>query len=117
MIEKNYDGLNEYLGFEIKDDAEVPTTTKKSKVVRKKAYGDWRHWYTEEDVDLFKPAYLPYMEAIGYDCDDWTLNPNPVIEPEFSSMYMKGLIRKYNQHTIRNIKDFVLKPFGKSRGK
>ena len=83
MIEKNYDGLNEYLGFQIKDDAEVPTTTKKSKVVRKKAYGDWRHWYTEEDVDLFKPAYLPYMEAIGYDCDDWTLSPNPVIEPEF----------------------------------
>jgi hypothetical protein len=56
MIEKNYDGLNKYLGFEIKDDAEIPTTTKKSKVVRKKAYGDWRHWYTEEDVDLFKSA-------------------------------------------------------------
>ena len=36
MIEKNYSGLNEYLGFEIKDDVEIPTTNKKSKVARKK---------------------------------------------------------------------------------
>jgi len=115
MIEKNYDGLNEYLGFEIKDDAEIPTTSKKSKVVRKKAYGDWRHWYTEEDVALFRPAYLPYMKTIGYDCDDWALNATPVIEPAFSSMYMKGLVQKHNRHTIRNIKDFVLKPLVKSR--
>jgi hypothetical protein len=115
MIEKNYDGLNEYLGFEIKDDAEIPTTTKKSKVVRKKAYGDWRHWYTEEDVDLFKPAYLPYMKTMGYDCDDWALRANPAIEPEFSSLYMKGLVQKHNRHTIRSVKDFVLKPFVKSR--
>jgi hypothetical protein len=107
--------LNEFLGFEIKDDAEIPTTTKKSKVVRKKAYGDWRHWYTEEDVDLFKPAYLSYMKTMGYDCDDWALSANPVIEPEFSSMYMKGLVQKHNRHTIRSVKDFVLKPFVKSR--
>jgi hypothetical protein len=114
MIEKKYDDLNKYLGFEIKDDAEIPTTTKKSKVVRKKAYGDWRHWYTEEDVDLFKAAYLPYMKTIGYDCDDWSLNVNPIIEPKFSSMYMKGLVQKHNRHTIRSVKDFVLRPFVKS---
>jgi len=115
MIEKNYDGLNEYLGFAVKDDAEIPTTTKKAKVVRKKAYGDWRHWYTQEDVELFKPAYLPYMQAIGYDCDDWALDPNPLIEPAFSSMYMKGLVHKHNQHTIRSVKDFLLRPFAKSK--
>jgi hypothetical protein len=115
MIEKNYDDLNEFLGFEIKDDAEIPTTTKKSKVVRKKAYGDWRHWYTEEDVDLFKSAYLPYMKTMGYDCDDWALSANPVIEPEFSSMYMQGLVHKYNRHIIRSVKEFVLRPFIKSK--
>ena len=115
MIEKKYGDLNTYLGFEIKDDAEIPTTTKKSKVVRKKAYGDWRHWYTEEDVELFKPAYLPYMKVIGYDCDDWTLSAHPIIEPEFSSIYMKGLVRKHTLYTIRTIKDFLLKPFVQSR--
>jgi hypothetical protein len=107
--------LNEYLGFAVKDDAEIPTTTKKSKVVRKKAYGDWRHWYTQEDVELFKSAYLPYMQAIGYDCDDWALDPNPFIEPEFSSMYMKGLVRKHSRHKVRSVRDFLLKPFVKSK--
>ena len=113
MIEKNFDALDQYLEFKIKDDAEIPTTTKKSKVARKKAYGDWRFWYTEEDVELLKPAYLPYMELVGYDCDDWTLSPNPVIEPEYSSMYIRGLVRKNTLHTILSLKDQVLRPFGK----
>ena len=113
MIERNYAALNNYLGFEVKDDIEIPTSNKKSKVARKKAYGDWRHWYTQEDVDLFKAAYLPYMKAIGYDCEDWNLSTNPVIEPEFSSQYMKGLVQKHNQQTSRSAKDFLLRPFKK----
>lgn len=108
MIDKNYKDLQEYLGFEIKDDAEIPTTTKKAKVARKKAYGEWRNWFTEEDVGLFKPVYLPYMVLIGYDCDDWILNPNPVIEPEFSSLYIKRLAWKSTLDPIRNFKDLVL---------
>jgi hypothetical protein len=90
MIEKNFDALNEYLGL---------TTTKKSKVARKKAMGDWRQWYTEEDVELFKPVYKPYMELIGYDCDDWTLSPEPIIEPDFSSAYIKRLVRQNTVNT------------------
>ena len=63
------------------------------------------HRFTEEDVELFKPAYLPYMEAIGYDCDDWALSPNPVIEPEYSSMYMKSLPKRKPFDLIRNLTD------------
>lgn len=111
MIDKKFDALHEYLGFEIKDDAEIPRTTKKSKVSRRKAYGDWRHWYTEEDVAFYKPVYLPYMELIGYDCDDWTLSSEPVIESEYASMYVKGLFRKNRMNNIRNFKESVLKRF------
>ena len=113
MIEKNLDALNEYLGFHIKDDAEIPTTTKKSKVARKKATGDWRQWFTEEDVELFKPIYLPYMQLIGYDCDDWTLSPEPKIDPEFSSRYIQTLVRKNTANTLRSFMDLLLKPFVK----
>jgi len=109
MISKNFKALHEYLGFEINDDASIPTTTKKTKVARKKSMGDWRHWYTEEDVELFKPALLPYMNLIGYDCNDWTLSSNPEIEPQFSSLYMKGLARQNTLNTLRSYK--VLKPF------
>jgi hypothetical protein len=104
MIDQNFGALNKYLGFEIKDDAEIPLTIKKSKVARKKAYDDWRQWFTEEDVELYKPVYLPYMDIIGCDSNDWALNTEAVIAPEFSSLYVKGLIRKNTKNNIRNIK-------------
>jgi len=93
MVSKKLHGLNEYLGFQVEEDVEIAQSTGKAKVVRKKGTGDWRHWFTEEDVELFKPAYLSYMELIDYDCNDWTLSKNPVIEPEYSSMYMQSLPR------------------------
>ena len=100
MVDKKFDTLNAYLGFETESDAEVPSGTGRDKVVRKKTYGDWRHWYTEDDVSLFKLAYVPYMKAVGYDHDDWDLSPEPIIEPEFSSQYMQSLARKAKKNLI-----------------
>jgi hypothetical protein len=107
MIAKNYDALHEYLGFEIKDDARIPTTTKKTKVARKKATGDWRHWFTEEDVALFKPALVPYMQLIGYDCEDWNLSATPEINPQFASLYMQGLVRMNTPGMLGRCKDII----------
>ena len=115
MVGNNFAGLNKYLGFKVEGDAEVPTSTGKAKVVRKKAVGDWRHWFTEEDVELFKPAYLAYMELVGYDCDDWVLSPDPVIEPKYSSEYMKGLLRRRPLDSLRKVKDRLARSFGKSK--
>ncbi|MGD9058024.1 MAG: hypothetical protein PVF38_17890 [Desulfobacterales bacterium] len=109
MVDKKFGPLSEYLRFKVAADTEVPVSTGKAKVVRKKAAGDWRHWFTEEDVELFRPAYLPYMESIGYDCTDWALDPNPVIEPQYASMYMKGLLKRKPLDTFRWIKDTLLK--------
>jgi hypothetical protein len=109
MVSKNFDGLNEYVGFQVEEDAEIPTSTGKAKVVRKKATGDWRHWFTEEDVELFKHAYLPYMEVIGYDYDDWALSKNPVIEPEYSSAYMQSLPRRAPLDVIRHYRERLVK--------
>ena len=108
MIAGNFAALNDYLGFEVKADGEVPQSTVKAKVLRKKATGDWRLWFTEQDVDLFKPAYKNYMELIGYDCNDWTPNPNPVIEPEFSSVYVQNLPRKAAKNKILRYIDPVI---------
>jgi hypothetical protein len=100
MIAEKFDALNEYLGFNVQADAVVPSSSGKAKVVRKKATGDWRHWFTEEDVELLKPAYLPYMALMGYDCDDWTPSPNPLIEPQYASIYMQSLPRKAKRNVI-----------------
>jgi hypothetical protein len=111
MVANKYDALNAYLGFEVQADTEVPVSTGKAKVIRKKASGDWRHWFTAEDVAAYKAAYLPYLEAIGYDTDDWELSPKPVIEPEYSSVYMQNLPRKNKMNLVRSVKDVVQRRF------
>ena len=108
MVAKKFDALNDYLGFEVEADANVPSASGKAKVIRKKGTGDWRHWFTEEDMELFKPAYLSYMELIGYDCDDWQPDPNPVIEPEFSSVYLQSLPGKAGKNKILRYIDLVI---------
>ena len=105
MVNKKFAGLNNYLGFKVAEEAEVSETTGKAKVIRKKATGDWRHWFTEEDVNLLKPAYTPYMQHIGYDCEDWKISPQPVIEPEYSSEYMQKLARKASKSVVYNAMD------------
>jgi hypothetical protein len=105
MVRGNFAALNGYLGFETGKDTEVPESTGKAKVVRKKATGDWRHWFTREDIDRFKPVYLPYMELTGYDGEDWTTSPNPVIEPAFSSLYMQRLPERVTLDSVHKLKD------------
>ena len=109
MISGDFESLNEYLGFAVKADGEVPVSTGKAKVVRKKASGDWRQWFTEQDVALFKPAYRNYMELIGYDLDDWALDKNPMIEPEYSSVYIQNLARKATRNIVQRLVDSVVK--------
>jgi hypothetical protein len=108
MVANRVEELNAYLGFTVKPEAEVPKGTGKDKVVRKKATGDWRHWFLEEDVDLFKPAFLPYMKAIGYDVNDWELSPAPEIQPEFSSTYMQSLPKKVTRNIVLRYADTVI---------
>ena len=106
MISGKYVELNQYLGFEVEKDGKVPEAY--GKVVRKQASGDWRHWFTEEDVEAFKSAYLPYMNIIGYDRNDWALNSNPVIEPQYSSVYMQSLPKRVFKDTVLRYKDRIV---------
>ncbi len=103
MVQKNFDALNNYLGFKVLADAEVPKSTGKAKVIRKKASGDWRHWFTEEDISLFKPVYKEYMELIGYDYDDWNLSSNPTIEPQYSSIYMQNQAQRATKSLLKRL--------------
>jgi len=109
MVAKNFTALNEYLGFNVQADANVPQSTGKAKVIRKKSTGDWRHWFTPEDVSLLKPAYTGYMTLIGYDCNDWNLVENPLIEAEYSSVYMQNLARKATKSVLHKYLNPVTK--------
>lgn len=108
MVAGQFDALNNYLEFEVQSDATVPSASGKAKVIRKKSTGDWRHWFTTEDVEIFKPAFTPYMELIGYDCTDWTPSPHPVIEPEYASVYMQNLPRRAAKNSILRYLDPIV---------
>jgi len=108
LVGLNFNDLNSYLGFEVRDEANIPSASGQAKVIRKKATGDWRHWFTKEDVELFKPAFRPYMEIMGYDCDDWALDPSPIIEPEYSSVYMQKLTSKATTNIILRYVDPIV---------
>jgi hypothetical protein len=109
MVDKKNEELNRYLGFEVQEETEVPKSTGKAKVVRKKSTGDWRHWFTADDIDLAKSAYLPYMEALNYNCEDWFPDDNPVIESQYSSDYMQRIARQNSMNKLRNLSDIVLR--------
>jgi len=116
MVQQNYEALNAHLGFEVQKDTEVPESTGKAKVIRKKASGDWRHWFTEQDIELLKPVYTPYMQLMGYDCDDWTPSDRPCIEPAYSSEYMQRLPERITQDVVRKLKNQTLQLFGRKAG-
>jgi len=116
MVDQNFTLLEKYLGFKVKEDTEVPESTGKAKVIRKKSYGDWRHWFTPQDIDIFKPLYSPYMDLIGYDSDNWSLAKKPHIDPAYSSEYMQRLPARVAQDTVRRVKDQTLRLFRKQVG-
>jgi len=53
------------------------------------------------------------MELIGYDCDDWALSANPMIEPEYSSVYMQRLPRKATKNVILRFLDPITQRLAK----
>ena len=89
MINNRMDDLNRYLGFTVSNEVEIDNARKR--IVRSKAYDNWRRWFTGEDVKFFKPLLSEYLATMGYDSDDWNLvevNRLPAVE---GSEYMQRL--------------------------
>jgi hypothetical protein len=53
------------------------------------------------------------MELIDYDLNDWALDENPVIEPEYSSVYMQDLLRKATKNIILRFADSIVQRVAK----
>jgi len=89
MVDGNFVKLNQYLGFNVRDEAEVPE--KLTRVARSKSYGNWRMWFTKEDVEFYRDLYTEYMQLMNYDINDWEILDNETLPPELGSEYMKKL--------------------------
>lgn len=91
FVDGRVDGLEKYLGFPIKRDVGVSNAHKR--VVRSKSHGNWRRWFTADDVGYLKPAFHRYLEFAGYDAQDWTLDPVAYLPKGEGSEYMKKLFQ------------------------
>ncbi len=83
--------LATFLGFPLSRGAD--TTTALKRVARTKSSGDWKHWFTERDIDYFRPVFANYLLRYSYDLD-WTPSTAPVILPEYSTEYLKRVIHE-----------------------
>jgi hypothetical protein len=112
MVDRNLDALSAYLGREIGPAAELPLDDRLK--VRTKGYGDWRNWFVQEDVEIFRPIYTPYMNLVGYDSDDWALNPDPTIDSTLASEYMELLDSDVGFEGLPRVKQRVERLLGKA---
>ncbi len=114
FVAGRYSGLEKYLGFNLSFDGNVDEAY--SRVARTKSTGDWRNWFTEQDVEYFRPIYHEYLARYEYDLS-WTLNPTPKILPKHSTEYVMRLVREARAaHTrgIRNLPRRIIVAFRSS---
>ena len=79
-----------YLGLPLRSHIEVPSH--KARVIRSKASGTWRAWFTPSDVAYYRPALSSMLEDLHYDPNDWDIIADPELDPALGSEYVRRLI-------------------------
>lgn len=96
VVSNHTKDLNKYLEFDISEDLSVVEKTAFARTARTKSYGNWRNWFTENDIAFFKPIFEKSLQNLGYDSSDWEINLEQKIESKTSSEYMKQLFEVTN---------------------
>lgn len=78
--------VSEYVGVPIQNGQDPDGWT--SHIRRSMGYGDWRHWFLDEDAEFFGEMFADYMNRFGY--RDWERVADPWIDPATSSDYVAG---------------------------
>lgn len=105
LVDGKFAALSEYLGREILPAFELPREDEVK--ARTKSYGDWRNWFTEEDVRLFEPVFAPYMALVGYDGGDWELAEEPSVDPATASLYMRRIAAEGQGDRLRRVRERI----------
>jgi hypothetical protein len=78
------------LGLVLHPASDVPAAF--DHVVRSKSHGQWRHWFTPEDLSWFQPPFQDYLAHHGY--PDGDLAMRQVIAAEHGSDYVLRVVNK-----------------------
>lgn len=97
MVDGKAGALEDFLGFPLVD-KKTTIDVRDSYVARTRSYGNWKHWFTSEDINLLSSLLGPYMDMYGYE-DNWEPSSSPSILPEHSSGYVKRLVGEVQRVT------------------
>ena len=99
FVAGNYSKLESYLGIDLTDSVPVVPTTH-SHTARTRSFGNWKSWFVEADIELFRPVFEDYISRHHYD-PSWQLDALPVISPEHSSQYVRRIIDRRRKIAAR----------------
>lgn len=94
MVDRKWEAIESYLGFSLSGEEALRGNFQH--VARSQAHSDWRRWFTAEDVHFYHPVFHPYLNAQGYNADDWELTDQPKLVPKQGSEYMLNLFHHPN---------------------
>lgn len=87
-VDGNFSEVNRYLGFDIRPGVVRPA---ESRVSRSNTHGEWRNWFTDIDVEVFRPMTHEWQRQNGYDHKDWDLSEPDSLDPATTVDYVQGL--------------------------
>jgi hypothetical protein len=95
FVDGKVEALNEYLDLAASKKARVGDHIAYNE--RSKTYGAWKHWFTPEDEQVWRPFFQPFIERYGYEVE-WLLADAPAIDPATASGYLER-----NLERLRNM--------------
>ena len=89
FMEGDVTGLESYLRVKLSPNREVGEF---GRTKRSASWGNWREFFTPEDVELLRPLTGDLLNEMGY--PDWQLQPVEHLNPEHFSGYLVKLMRE-----------------------
>ena len=86
FILRNFDELCEYLNLSLCIDKNLKVV--RPEIKREGKFGGWKNWFTNEDINFFRPRMEKFLKRYEY-TDDWNLSDHKVIKPENTINYVK----------------------------
>jgi hypothetical protein len=94
FVDRRVTRLSRYLGIVIGND--ISMGNEFTHVARSATYGNWKSWFTKEDVELLAPVFRRFLEHYGYDTR-WQLDAQPTLEPALGSGYVMRVVERKRQ--------------------
>ncbi len=92
FVDGNLAQLGRYLGASLAPE-KIVVGNELSRVTRSSGHGDWKLWFTPEDVSYFRYIFQPYLDRYHYPAQ-WELAACQAIEPALCSHYVLNLINE-----------------------